>query len=76
LQQWKQLGGELFVYYNDVGVGGVYGSWGAIQSLMQTTDPLSSAPAKWQAIQNFISRTPCWWTNCVSTAQVAVTPTH
>ena len=68
-QQWKRLGGELFVYYNDVGVGSKYGSWGAIQSLMQTTDPLSSAPPKWQAIQNFISRTPCWWPNCVSMAQ-------
>ena len=75
-QQWKSLGGQLFVYYNDVGVGGKYGSWGAIQSLMQTTVPLSSAPPKWQAIQNFISSTPCWWTNCVSTAQVPVTTTH
>jgi hypothetical protein len=68
-QQWKRLGGELFVYYNDVGVGGKYGSWGAIQSLMQTTVPLSSAPPKWQAIQNFISTTPCWWANCVSSPQ-------
>lgn len=68
-EQWKRLGGELFVYYNDVGVGSKYGSWGAIQSLMQTTDPLSSAPPKWQAIQNFISSTPCWWPNCVSIAQ-------
>ena len=69
LEQWKRLGGELFVYYNDVGVGSKYGSWGAIQSLMQTTDPLSSAPPKWQAIQKFISSTPCWWPNCVSIAQ-------
>jgi hypothetical protein len=75
-QQWKRLGGELFVYYNDVGIGSKYGSWGAMESLMQTTVPLSSAPPKWQAIQNFISSTPCWWANCVSTAQVAVTTTH
>jgi hypothetical protein len=68
-EQWKRLGGELFVYYNDVGVARDYGSWGAIQSLMQTTIPLRNAPPKWQAIQNFIASTPCWWTNCVSSAQ-------
>jgi hypothetical protein len=68
-RQWKQLGGELFVYYNDVGVARDYGSWGAIQSLMQKTVPLSSAPPKWQAIQNFISSTPCWWANCALTAE-------
>jgi hypothetical protein len=68
-QQWKRLGGELFVYYNDIGVGRDYGSWGALQSLMETTIPLSNAPPKWQAIQNLISSTPCWWTNCVSSAQ-------
>jgi hypothetical protein len=69
-QQWRSLGGQLFMYYNDVGVGGKYGSWGAIQSLMQTTVPLSSAPPKWQAIRSFISSAPCWWENCVSTAQI------
>jgi len=69
LEQWKRLGGELFMHYADVGVGGVHGSWGAIQSLMETTVPLSSAPPKWQAIQNFISSTPCWWTNCDSAAR-------
>jgi len=68
-QQWKALGGQLFMYYNDVGVGSTYGSWGAIQSLMETTVPLSSAPPKWQAIQNFISSTPCWWANCTSAAR-------
>jgi hypothetical protein len=66
-QQWKTSGGQLFMYYNDVGVESKYGSWGALESIMQTTTPLSGAPPKWQAIQKFISGTPCWWPNCSGT---------
>jgi hypothetical protein len=66
-QQWKNGGGQLFMYFNDVGVGSKYGSWGAIESIMQTTTPLSSSPPKWQAIQNFISGSPCWWQGCKGT---------
>jgi hypothetical protein len=29
-----------------------------------SSTPLSSAPPKWQAIQNFIAGTPCWWPGC------------
>jgi len=63
-QQWKSGGGQLFMHYADVGVGSKYGSWGAVESIMQTTTPLSSAPPKWQAIENFISGSPCWWPSC------------
>jgi hypothetical protein len=63
-QEWKAGGGQLFMYYYDVGAGSKYGSWGALESIMQTTSPLSSAPPKWQAIQNFISENPCWWPSC------------
>jgi hypothetical protein len=63
-QQWKSGGGQLFMHYNDVGGGSKYGSWGALESIMQTIAPLSSAPPKWQAIQNFISGNPCWWPSC------------
>jgi len=63
-RQWVTGGGQLFMYFNDVGVGSKYGSWGAVESIMQTGTPLGSAPPKWQAIQNFIAATPCWWTNC------------
>ncbi len=63
-QQWKTGGGQLFMYFNDVGVESKYGSWGALESVMQTTDPLGGAPPKWQAIQNFISEYPCWWPGC------------
>jgi hypothetical protein len=69
-QQWKAGGGQLFVYFNDIGVGSKYGSWGALESIMQTTTPLNSAPPKWEAIQNFISGNPCWWPSCVGTVGV------
>jgi hypothetical protein len=73
LQQWKANGGELFVIYNDVGGYSKYGEWGALESLMQLTDPHAAPPPKWQAIQDFISRTPCWWPGCsgVTTAGAA-----
>ena len=73
LQQWKTSGGQLFMHYNDVGVGSKYGSWGALESIMQTTVPLSGAPPKWQAIQNFISVTPCWWPSCSGTIALGQT---
>jgi hypothetical protein len=63
-QQWKNGGGQLFIYFNDVGVGSQYGSWGALESIMQTTTAPGSAPPKWQAIQNFIAANPCWWPGC------------
>jgi hypothetical protein len=66
-QQWKTGGGQLFMHYSDIGVESKYGSWGALESIMQTTTPLSSAPPKWQAIQKFISGTPCWWPSCSGT---------
>jgi hypothetical protein len=63
-REWKDAGGRLFMYFNDVGAESRYGSWGALESIMQTTSPLSSAPPKWQAIQNFIAGNPCWWPEC------------
>ncbi|HZT03160.1 MAG TPA: hypothetical protein VFA39_12915 [Steroidobacteraceae bacterium] len=64
LQQWKANGGQTYVIFNDVNAPSQYGEWGALESFMDTTKPLSSSPPKWQAIQNFISATPCWWQGC------------
>lgn len=72
-QQWKTAGGQLFMYYNDVGAESKYGSWGALESIMQTTTPLSSAPPKWQAVQSFISGTHCWWPSCSGTIGAGIT---
>jgi len=65
LNNWKSSGGQMIALYEDISGAGQYGEFGALESFMDTVSPLSSAPAKWQAIQNFISSTPCWWTGCV-----------
>jgi hypothetical protein len=67
LNNWKSNGGQVYVLYNDVFPTGQYGEWGALESFLDTTSPLASAPPKWQAIQNFISGNPCWWLGCVGT---------
>jgi len=72
LQQWKANGGELFMHFANVSTYSQYGEWGALESVMQPTTPLSSAPPKWQAIQNFISGNPCWWSGCAGT--IVATP--
>jgi hypothetical protein len=38
----------------DASTMGSYGAWGALENIMQSISQLSSAPAKWQGIQNFI----------------------
>jgi len=73
---WKSDGGQLYVVFTDIYNPSQYGEWGALESFMDTVSPLSSAPPKWQAIQNFISGTPCWWTGCTGTIGTAsATPT-
>jgi hypothetical protein len=68
LNQWKANGGQLFMNFTDTGNYSQYGEWGALESFMQTTTPLTSAPPKWQALQNFISANACWWSGCTGTA--------
>jgi hypothetical protein len=73
---WKANGGQVYVVFADIYKSGNYGEWGALESFMDTVSPLSSAPPKWQAIQNFISGTPCWWSGCTGTIGTAsATPT-
>jgi hypothetical protein len=74
LEQWKANGGELFMLFADVSTYSQYGEWGAIESVMQTTSPVSSSPPKWQAIQNFMSANACWWSNCAGSQVASVTP--
>jgi hypothetical protein len=72
LAGWKASGGQMFVHFNDISPYNQYGEWGALQSIMQTTSPLASAPPKWQALQGFISGSACWWQGCAGS--IAVTP--
>jgi hypothetical protein len=80
LNGWKANGGQMFMHWYDIGTYGQYGEWGALESIMQTTTPLSSAPPKWQALQNFISGNPCWWSGCTGTlgtpAKIPAAPTN
>jgi len=64
LSDWKAGGGELYMQFVDVSTPGQYGEWGALDSYLDTISPLTSAPAKWQALQNFIASDPCWWPHC------------
>jgi hypothetical protein len=67
LNQWKANGGDLVVMYADISTPSQYGEWGALESVMDTVYPLTAAPPKWQAIQNYISANPCWWAGCAGT---------
>lgn len=64
LDDWKANGGHVYMLYNDIGAPSNYGEWGLLESFMDTVTPLSSAPPKWQAVQNFIANNPCWWSGC------------
>lgn len=64
LSDWKANGGTLYMQFVDVSTPNQWGEWGALGSFLDTTSPLSSAPPKWQALQDFISGNPCWWPNC------------
>ncbi|HVA41405.1 MAG TPA: hypothetical protein VNF49_12120 [Candidatus Binataceae bacterium] len=67
LNNWKTNGGQMYVLFADIYSPGQYGAWGALESFLDTVSPLSSAPPKWQAIQNFISGNSCWWSGCAGT---------
>lgn len=72
LHDWKSNGGQLYVLYADIARPTKYGEWGALESVWDTVSPLSSAPPKWQAIQDFIAANPCWWRGCAgATASAA-----
>ena len=58
LADWKRIGGELFVHFNDVSRYTQWGRWGALEYVGQ---PRSEAP-KFDAIMTFIEQNPVWWT--------------
>jgi len=53
---WQRAGGRLFVHFGDAGIPGKYGSWGALESIVQDTSP------KWEALMEFAA-TPIWWSD-------------
>lgn len=65
MNNWKSNGGTIYTVFADIYQPGQYGEWGTLESLWDTITPLTSAPPKYQAIQNFISANNCWWSGCV-----------
>lgn len=83
LNNWKANGGQLYMNFQDICTASKYGEWGALESFMDPVSPLTSAPPKWQALQNFIAANPCWWGGCSSstisngsTAEVPMAPSN
>ena len=50
LEQWFNLGGNLFVNFIDIGIPTKWGSWGTLESVYQDSSP------KYDAIVNFINQ--------------------
>lgn len=48
LNQWKNLGGGLFMHYSDIGKPSKWGSWGALENVYQQSSP------KYDALMDFI----------------------
>ncbi len=56
------LGGTLFINFTDIQQQSKWGYWGVLENVLQTNSP------KYDALINFISTTPCWWSGCSSTS--------
>jgi hypothetical protein len=58
LAAWQaDVGGKgtnVMNLYSDVYPPSQYGAWGLLESVMQTVDPLSAAPPKYQSVMNYI----------------------
>ena len=74
LKDWRMNGGHVWVLYADIYAPSQYGEWGALESFLDTVDPLTKAPPKWQAIQSFITSYPCWWPACTGSIASAAIP--
>jgi hypothetical protein len=57
MASWKESGGNLFVQFASVQQFSKFGNWGALEYMDQ--DP--SAAPKYQAMLEFIAKTPPWW---------------
>jgi hypothetical protein len=58
LADWRQAGGQLFMYYSHVGQASKFGFWGLKESHAANGDP------KWKAALAYRDDVPCWWAGC------------
>jgi hypothetical protein len=56
-ENWKAAGGTLFMHFVDISYPSKYGSWGALEYLLQPGSP------KWDAIVEF-NEEDCFWGGC------------
>ncbi len=67
LNGWKSLGGTLFNSFSDFTQYNNWGYWGMLENLLQTSSP------KYDALMNFISANPCWWSGCATSGTSTTT---
>jgi chitodextrinase len=65
---WKSLGGELAENFTLSTAPNPY-YWGLLENIVQTSSP------KYNAVLNFISANPCWWSGCSAAANSSGTST-
>ena len=58
LTEWKNNGGGLHMHFVDISSSGRSGSWGALEHVKQDSSP------KWDALMEFNTTHPCWWSHC------------
>jgi len=75
LTAWKSLGYmHLMNHYNDVMTPQPqWGLWGALWNLFTGNSNPPSSPT-YNALINFISANPCWWSGCTSTTTTSTPP--
>ena len=65
LNGWKAAGGTLFANFTLIYPPTTWGYWGVLENVAQTSSP------KYDAVKNFISANPCWWSGCATTSTSA-----
>jgi hypothetical protein len=55
LEKWRTAGGNLVSYFGDIGTYSKWGSWGALENVMNTGSP------KYDALMDFVAANPRWW---------------
>ena len=58
LNQLKAVGMTQINYFSLAATYSKWGSWGALENIMQTNTP------KYDAITAFVANNPCWWNGC------------
>ena len=71
LNNWKNDGGKLFMNFSSTGEYGKYGSWGLLENMYQD----KATAYKYQAVTEFISSNPRWFSSLKRTSGTQPTPT-